>query len=79
MPIGITKHNHWISASPGTIDMEDDTELNRFVGGTKGTTSLDLDFTHGAAAALVGPDAARGRSRRGPVHARRRRIGVVRP
>ena len=33
----------------------------------------------GAAAALVGPDAARGGSRRGPVHARRRRVGVVRP
>lgn len=33
--------------------MEDDTELNRYTGAAKATTSLDIDYTHGAGAALV--------------------------
>lgn len=36
-----------------TFILEDDTELNRYVGASKASTSLVLDFTHGAGAALV--------------------------
>lgn len=36
-----------------TVIMETDAELNRYVGSSKGTTGLTLDWTHGTSSALV--------------------------